>query len=189
LLELIEDTIFEFSWMEGVIANLKRIRFLVFCTYLIFSLFQVELFASNPGKEILMQGFGWNSTNSGTPGKWYKLVGERANDLSDLGITMIWLPPVSRSVSPQGYLPGDYYDVGSRDAPTFYGDYDQLVNCLGKLKNAGIKGIADIVVNHRCAGEQDQNGIWNIFHFPSKKAMWENWAICRGEYGGCGNPD
>ena len=139
--------------------------------------------------EILLQGFGWNSTNNGVPGKWYKLIADRAKDIAELGVTMVWFPPVSRSVSPQGYLPGDYYDLGSAQSPTFYGDQNQLADALKRLDEANILAIADIVVNHRCAGEQDSNGIWNVFHFPSGKASWEQWAICHGEYGGTGNPD
>ena len=102
---------------------------------------------------------------------------------------MIWFPPVSRSVSPQGYLPGDYYDLGSKGSPTFYGDKDMLVEALKNLREHGIKPIADIVINHRCAGKQDSNGLWNIYHFDSGKAKWEQWAVVRGEYGGTGNAD
>ncbi len=141
------------------------------------------------GHEVMLQGFGWNSTNGGVPGKWYKLIGDRAKDMADLGVTMVWFPPVSRSVSPQGYLPGDYYDLGNQGSPTFYGERDQLMAALKRLDEVGILAIADIVVNHRCAGKQDQNGIWNIYHFPSGKAQWEQWSICSGEYGGTGRPD
>jgi alpha-amylase len=139
--------------------------------------------------DIMVQGFGWNSTNGGVPSKWYNLVGDRAKDLGDMGFTLIWLPPVSRSVSPQGYLPGDYYDLGTQNSPTFYGCQEQLEGCLGKLNAAGVKPIADIVVNHRCAGKQDANGIWNLYHFSSGKAKWDQWGICRGEYGGTGAAD
>jgi len=138
---------------------------------------------------VLIQGFGWNSQSRGTPSKWYKLIEQRVESLQKLGVDMIWFPPVSRSVSPQGYLPGDYYDVGSKDSPTFYGDVEQLGSALAALNKASILPVADIVINHRCAGKQDNNGIWNIYHFPSGKAQWEQWAICRGEYGGTGNAD
>lgn len=142
-----------------------------------------------PTGAIMLQGFGWNSQSGGTPSKWYKLIGDRAKDIADLGVTMLWFPPVSRSVSPQGYLPGDWYDVGSRDNPTFYGDKDSLSYALGALKKHGVYPIADIVINHRCASHQDNNGIWNIYHFASGKARWEQWAICRGQFGGQGNAD
>ena len=33
--------------------------------------------------------------------------------IADAGITSVWLPPPSDSVSPQGYLPRDLYDLNS----------------------------------------------------------------------------
>lgn len=138
---------------------------------------------------VMIQGFGWNSQSRGTPSKWYKLMEHRAESLKNLGVDFIWFPPVSRSVSPQGYLPGDYYDLGSKDSPTFYGDKEQLVSALAALNAQGVAPIADIVVNHRCAGKQDDKGIWNIYHFVSGKAKWEQWAVCKGQYGGTGNAD
>ncbi|HNV70314.1 MAG TPA: alpha-amylase C-terminal beta-sheet domain-containing protein [Candidatus Ozemobacteraceae bacterium] len=138
---------------------------------------------------ILIQTFGWNSQRSGSPCRWYKLIGERAEDLAELGVTHAWLPPVTRSVSPQGYLPTDYYDLGSKESPTFYGTLDDLKQCLSKLNAAGISPLADIVINHRCAGKQDENGIWNVYQFPSGKAAWEKWAVVAGEYGGTGKAD
>ena len=138
---------------------------------------------------VILQGFGWNSQSRGIPSRWYNLVGLRAKSIKELGADFVWFPPVSRSVSPQGYLPGDYYDLGSKECPTFYGDEDQLKAALKKLNAEGISPIADIVINHRCAGKQDQNGIWNQYHFKSGKAQWEEWAICSGEYGGTGRKD
>lgn len=138
---------------------------------------------------ILLQGFGWNSQARGTPSKWYNLIAQRAESIKELGVDFVWFPPVSRSVSPQGYLPGDYYDLGSKESPTFYGDQEQLEAALQALNAQGIAPIADIVVNHRCAGKQDNNGLWNIFHFASDKAKWEQWSVCGGEYGGTGNAD
>lgn len=138
---------------------------------------------------IILQGFGWNSQARGTPSKWYNLIAQRAESIKSLGIDFVWFPPVSRSVSPQGYLPGDYYDLGTADSPTFYGTQQQLEAALKALNAQGVAPLADIVVNHRCAGKQDNNGIWNIFHFASGKAKWEQWAVCRGQYGGVGNAD
>lgn len=138
---------------------------------------------------VMLQGFGWNSQARGTPSKWYELIESRAQSIKDLGIDFVWFPPVSRSVSPQGYLPGDYYDLGSEERPTFYGNKNQLQAALSALNALGIAPIADIVINHRCAGKQDENGIWNIFHFSSNKAKWEQWSVCRGQYGGTGNAD
>ncbi|MDD3001259.1 MAG: alpha-amylase C-terminal beta-sheet domain-containing protein [Candidatus Riflebacteria bacterium] len=138
---------------------------------------------------ILMQGFGWNSQSRGTPSKWYRLIESRAQNIKDLGADFLWFPPVSRSVSPQGYLPGDYYDLGTADSPTFYGNQAELERALKALNDAGVAPVADIVVNHRCASHQDNNGIWNIYDFSSNKAKWQQWAVCSGQFGGQGNPD
>jgi alpha-amylase len=166
---------------------------LMFCLLFLGMIFISHAVWADPSAKIshsvLVQGFGWNSQSKGTPSRWYRLLEQRAESLKKLGADLIWLPPVSRSVSPQGYLPGDYYDLGTRERPTFYGDIEQLKSALQTLNKAGIMPVADIVVNHRCAGKQDDNGIWNIYHFPSGRAQWEQWAVCRGEYGGTGNSD
>lgn len=141
------------------------------------------------GQGVMLQGFGWNCQAHGAPGNWYRLITERADSIKQLGIDLVWFAPVSRSVSPQGYLPGDYYDLGSDQNPTFYGNQRQLSEALAALNSRNISPIADIVINHRCAGEQDHNGIWNIYHFPSGKAKWEQWAVVSGQFGGTGNHD
>lgn len=78
--------------------------------------------------------------------------------LQDLGVTQCWLPPPSQSVSRQGYLPCQLYDFN-----TPYGSEAQLRKLLSDLRAAGIAPLADIVINHRCADQQDQHGCWNIF--------------------------
>lgn len=149
--------------------------------------------SADPPKEVsegvMLQGFGWNSQVRGSPSKWYTLIESKADSIKNLGVDFVWFPPVARSVSPQGYLPGDYYDLGCEDYPTFYGTKKQLMSALKALNDRNIAPIADIVINHRCAGKQDENGIWNIFHYPSGKAQWEQWAACEGQFGGTGNPD
>lgn len=66
-----------------------------------------------------------------------------------VGISAIWLPPPSESVSPQGYLPTDLYNLNSK-----YGTEAELRECITTLHEAGLKVIADIVINHRCAATQ-----------------------------------
>jgi alpha-amylase len=63
------------------------------------------------GFEKLCQGFNWESHKSG---RWYIELKERASELSSLGFTVIWLPPPTDSVSPEGYMPKDLYNLNSR---------------------------------------------------------------------------
>jgi len=63
------------------------------------------------GYEIVCQGFNWESNKSG---RWYMELKEKAKELASLGFTVIWLPPPTDSVSPEGYMPRDLYNLNSR---------------------------------------------------------------------------
>lgn len=65
------------------------------------------------------------------------------------GFSAIWMPPPSESVSPQGYLPTDLYNLNSQ-----YGSESELRDCIAALHEAELKVLADIVINHRCAATQ-----------------------------------
>jgi alpha-amylase len=77
------------------------------------------------------------------------VLSAQANSIAAAGYTAIWLPPPSDSVSPQGYLPRDLYVLDS-----CYGTEKELRNCIKAFKEVGIKVVADIVINHRCAHKQ-----------------------------------
>lgn len=63
------------------------------------------------GFEILCQGFNWESHKSG---RWYMELHEKAAELASLGFTVVWLPPPTESISPEGYMPKDLYNLNSR---------------------------------------------------------------------------
>lgn len=67
--------------------------------------------ATGSGFEILFQGFNWESNKSG---KWYMELEEKAAELASLGFTVVWLPPPTESISPEGYMPRDLYHLNSR---------------------------------------------------------------------------
>lgn len=111
--------------------------------------------AVGSGFEILLQGFNWESNKSG---RWYLELEEKAEELASLGFTIVWLPPPTESISPEGYMPRDLYNLNSR-----YGSVDELKALVKKFHKAGLRVLGDAVINHRCAHYQNQNGVWNIF--------------------------
>ncbi|KAK2408324.1 alpha-glucan water dikinase, chloroplastic [Trifolium repens] len=118
------------------------------------------------GYEIVCQGFNWESNKSG---KWYIELKEKAEELSSLGFTVIWLPPPTDSVSPEGYMPRDLYDLNSR-----YGTIEELKDVVKTFHKFGIKVLGDAVLNHRCAQHKNQNGVWNIF---GGRLNWDDRAV------------
>ena len=49
----------------------------------------------------------------------------------------------------QGYLPQDYEKLD-----TAYGSEADLRRCVAALRRRGLKALADVVINHRCAQEK-----------------------------------
>ncbi|EFN58641.1 hypothetical protein CHLNCDRAFT_29945 [Chlorella variabilis] len=113
---------------------------------------------------ICMEGFGWDSCKDG---HWWKKVETTIPELQAAGITHLWLPPPSQSVSPQGYLPGQLYNLNSN-----YGSKEELESLNKALLLAGIRPVADVVINHRCAQFQDENGVWNKYGDDPAACRW-----------------
>lgn len=136
---------------------------------------------------LLMQAFGWESAKHG---HWWQLLASKVPDIAASGVTHVWLPPPSASVSPEGYLPGQLYDLNSS-----YGSKEDLVALNTALLEAGIRPVADIVINHRSADEQNEDGVWNQYRddvpHPGKKIDWGEWAVVGDDekFDGTGNPD
>lgn len=131
------------------------------------------------GGEIILQGFNWDSCKAQPA--WYDRLAALAEQIAAAGFSIVWLPPGTNSVSPQGYLPRDLYDLNSA-----YGSEGSLRAALRTLREARVKCVADIVINHRCAHAQ-KDGKWNQF---GGRLAWDESAICRGnaEFGGTGAP-
>lgn len=107
---------------------------------------------------VLVQTFGWTSHKPVDGASFWTRLAAQAPQIAALGATHAWLPPPSASVSPEGYLPGQLYDLNSA-----YGSPRELKECVESLKRAGVRAQADVVINHRCADKQDENGTWNVY--------------------------
>ncbi|XP_050227688.1 uncharacterized protein LOC126677215 isoform X2 [Mercurialis annua] len=130
------------------------------------------------GREIVFQGFNWESCRR----QWYMDLAPKAADLSQCGVTAVWLPPPTQSVAPQGYMPSDLYNLNSA-----YGSEEELKHCIKEMHSHDILVLGDVVLNHRCAHKQSSNGVWNIF---GGKLAWGPEAIVCDDpnFQGRGNP-
>ncbi|MED6209034.1 hypothetical protein PIB30_050725 [Stylosanthes scabra] len=130
------------------------------------------------GREIVFQAFNWESWRR----RWYLDLASKCSDLSQSGITAVWLPPPTQSVAPQGYMPSDLYNLNSS-----YGSMEELKYCIEEMHSQDLVVLGDVVLNHRCAQKQSSNGVWNIY---DGKLAWGPEAIVCDDpnFDGRGNP-
>ena len=104
---------------------------------------------------------------------WNQII-QNAEDLANLGITALWLPPAYKGIGGKdevGYGVYDVYDLGEFDQKgtikTKYGSKEEYLNCIIALKQHGIESYADIVLNHKMGADMLQT-------IPATKVDWGN---------------
>ena len=107
---------------------------------------------------VMMQYFHWYLPADGS---LWREVAQRADELSQAGVTALWLPPAYKGIGggiDVGYGVYDLYDLGEFDQKgsvrTKYGTRDEYLQALQRLRQAGLQIYADAVLNHRMGGDQ-----------------------------------
>jgi len=107
---------------------------------------------------VIIQYFHWYH-----PGDLWNEFAGRAAFLRELGFTAAWLPPATKcqlGKEGRGYDIYDPYDLGEFDQKdgiaTRYGTREEYLNAIAKAHEAGISVYADIVLNHRMGGDEEE---------------------------------
>ena len=107
---------------------------------------------------VIIQFFHWYHS-----GQLWNEFTEKANFLKDLGFTAVWFPPATKCAlgkEGRGYDIYDLYDLGEFDQkggiPTKYGTKEEYLNAIEKAHEAGLSVYADIVLNHRMGGDEEE---------------------------------
>lgn len=148
---------------------------------------------------LILQAFAWDMAPDA--GHW-RYLAEHAQEIADLGVTAIWLPPAYKGhegINDVGYGVYDLYDLGEFDqkgsVPTKYGTKDEYLAAIAALHEAGIAVCADIVLNHRMGadgtetlratpinpqnrheaiGDAETIEAWTRFTFPGRAGVYSD---------------
>ena len=110
--------------------------------------------------ETMMQYFEWYYPYDGS--LWNK-VKENSKELSDAGITALWLPPACKAtggIYDAGYGSYDLYDLGEFDQKgtirTKYGTKDEYLKAIDEAHKNNIKIYGDVVFNHKGGADESE---------------------------------
>lgn len=133
---------------------------------------------------------------------WRK-VKKDAEELSNHGVSDLWLPPAYKGIhgdSDAGYGVYDLFDLGEFDQknsiPTKYGTKEEYLEAIKALKETGISVLADIVFNHKMGADEKEfvdveiiNPVlrseilgeteieaWTKFTFPNRKGKYSDFV-------------
>jgi alpha-amylase len=145
---------------------------------------------------VMMQAFYWDApAKENKSGEWWNYVAEKVPQLSASGVNTLWLPPISKCISPtsNGYDPYDYFDLGDFDqkgsVKTAYGNRAELENLIRTLREHKMGALADMVLGHNSGADSqevnplDKQNRWTKFQPKSGKFPrdWNCFHPCRYE--------
>ena len=106
---------------------------------------------------LLFQGFEWFLSDDGN---YYKDMILKLDELKEIGVTAIWLPPVYKATGTNdiGYGTYDLYDLGEFDQKgsvrTKYGTKKELKELIKEIHKRKMKVYADVVLNHKAGADR-----------------------------------
>lgn len=108
----------------------------------------------------MMQFFHWYNAPDGT--LWNE-VASKADQLAELGINAVWLPPAYKSTVggvSNGYDTYDLFDLGEFEQKgsvrTKFGTKEEYARAIQVLKDKGIQTYVDIVLNHKGGADETE---------------------------------
>ncbi|KAK9720282.1 hypothetical protein K7432_004210 [Basidiobolus ranarum] len=111
------------------------------------------------GNETMIQFFEWHLP---ADHKHWQRLQERAQELAELGITGVWIPPPTKGETKEdvGYGVYDLWDLGEFDqkntVATKYGTKQELVEAIKHCKEHGLQIYCDVVLNHKAAADETE---------------------------------
>jgi len=152
---------------------------------------------SDKVNQTMMQSFYWEmntetsvrdyATEFPEEADLWNLLANRADELSNVGITSLWLPPANKGTgqSDVGYGAYDFWDLGEFDQKgtirTKYGTKAELENAVDAIHNADMKAYYDVVFNHRLGADDTENvtltdgssiEAWTKFDYAGRKKYY-----------------
>lgn len=111
------------------------------------------------GNGVMLQAFEWYVNADGNFYRWFEGELEK---FAEMGITGIWLPPMSKATSTYdvGYGIYDLFDLGEFDQKgsvrTKYGTKEELLSLINKAHELNMSVYADIVLNHKASADYSE---------------------------------
>lgn len=106
---------------------------------------------------ILFQSFEWHTSSEGN---FYNDLCEKLDELKEIGVTAIWLPPVFKGTSnfDTGYGAYDIYDLGEFDQKdgirTKYGTKEELLKVIDEIHKRDMQVHIDAILNHKSGADR-----------------------------------
>lgn len=96
----------------------------------------------DPESAVMLQGFHWYADSywNNAPDGWWGTLAARAPEVGKMGFNLVWFPPAAVG----SYYPTEWYNLNGQ-----WGKREQLEKAIAAMHAAGLKVLADIVLNHR----------------------------------------